>query len=150
MMTMMLAAMDITIVSTAIPQIVSDLSKHDNVLYMTDAWVEENGVQNPAIYDCFPKFLHLSLNGKGDTMPKTVRKMTGAVADRFAIKDRGYVKPGYFADLTVFDENALKNGKPDQSKSFGIERVYVNGKLVLNGDKLDEAAFRTAGRALRA
>ena len=44
----------------------------------------------------------------------------------------------------------LKNGKPDQSKSFGIERVYVNGKLVLNGDKLDEAAFRTAGRALRA
>lgn len=132
------------------PQIVSDLSKHDNVLYMTDAWVEENGVQNPAIYDCFPKFLHLSLNGKGDTMPNTVRKMTGAVADRFAIKDRGYVKPGYFADLTVFDENALKNGKPDQSKSFGIERVYVNGKLVLNGDKLDEAAFRTAGRALRA
>ncbi|MDP3447078.1 MAG: hypothetical protein Q8S22_03350, partial [Eubacteriales bacterium] len=76
------------------PQIVSDLSRHDNVLYMTDAWVEENGVQNPAIYDCFPKFLHLSLNGKGDTMPRTVRKMTGAVADRFSIANRGYVKPG--------------------------------------------------------
>ena len=132
------------------PQIVSDLSKHENVLYMTDAWVEENGVQNPAIYDCFPKFLHLSLNGKGDTMPNTVRKMTGAVADRFAIQNRGYVKPGYFADLTVFDEDALKNGKPDQSKAFGIDRVYVNGKLVLNGEKLDETAFRTAGRALRA
>jgi N-acyl-D-amino-acid deacylase len=50
----------------------------------------------------------------------------------------------------VFDEDALKNGKPDQSKAFGIERVYVNGKLVLNGEKLDETAFRTAGRALRA
>jgi N-acyl-D-amino-acid deacylase len=132
------------------PQIVSELSRHDNVLYMTDAWVEENGVQNPAIYDCFPKFLHLSLNGTGDTMPRTIRKMTGAVADRFSIPDRGYVKPGYFADLTVFDEGALKDGVPDQSRAFGIERVYVNGKLVLEGERLDETTFASAGRAMRA
>ena len=132
------------------PQIVSDLSRHDNVLYMTDAWVEQNGVQNPAIYDCFPKFLHLSLTGKGDTMPRAIRKMTGAVADRFSIPKRGYVKPGYFADLTVFDEDALKNGVPDQSRAFGIERVYVNGRLVLEGKRLDEAAFANAGRAMRA
>ena len=132
------------------PQIVSDLSRHDNVLYMTDAWVEQNGVQNPAIYDCFPKFLHLSLTGKGDIMPRAIRKMTGAVADRFSIPNRGYVKPGYFADLTVFDEDALKNGVPDQSRAFGIERVYVNGRLVLEGERLDEAAFANAGRAMRA
>ncbi len=132
------------------PKIISELSRHESVLYMTDAWVEENGVQNPAIYDCFPKFLHLSLNGTGDTMPRTVRKMTGAVADRFGIAGRGYVKPGYFADLTVFDEETLKSTPPDQSRAFGIERVYVNGRLVLAGDKLDEEAFRTAGRALRA
>lgn len=132
------------------PQIVSDLSRHDNVLYMTDAWMEQNGVQNPAIYDCFPKFLHLSLTGKGDTMPRAIRKMTGAVADRFSIPKRGYVKPGYFADLTVFDEDALKNGVPDQSRAFGIERVYVNGRLVLEGKRLDEAAFANAGRAMRA
>ena len=132
------------------PKIVSELSRNENVLYMTDAWVEENGIQNPAIYDCFPKFLHLSLNGKGDTMARTVRKMTGAVADRFGIANRGYVKPGYFADLTVFDEAVLKSSVPDQSRAFGIERVYVNGRLVLNGDSLDEAAFLTAGRAMRA
>jgi N-acyl-D-amino-acid deacylase len=76
--------------------------------------------------------------------------MTGAVADRFSIKDRGYVRPGCFADLTVFDEDALKNGTPDQSKSFGIERVYVNGKLVLDGETLDETAFRSSGRVMRA
>ena len=132
------------------PEIMTALSRHDNVLYMTDAWVEEHGVQNPAIYDCFPKFLHLSLNGRGDTMPRAIRKMTGAVADRFSISGRGYVKPGYSADLTVFDETALKNGKPDQSCAFGIERVYVNGRLVLNGNTLDETAFACAGRALRA
>ena len=131
------------------PQIIEELARHPDVLFMTDGWVEAHGVQNPAIYDCFPKFLHLSLNGRGDTMPRAIRKMTGAVADRFSIPQRGYVKPGYFADLTVFDEATLKNGTPDQSRAFGIDRVYVNGKLVLKNEQLDEAAFRRAGRALR-
>ena len=131
-------------------QITSDLSKHNHVLYMTDAWVEEKGVQNPAIYDCFPKFLHLSLNGKGDTLPGTIRKMTGAVANRFSIPNRGYIKPGYFADITVFDENKLKNGIPDQNQSFGIEMVFINGHKVLEKEKLDTVAFSVAGQALRA
>ena len=64
---------------------------------MTDAWVEDHGVQNPAIYDCFPKFLKHSLQGWGDALSATVRKMSGAVADRFRLKDRGYVTPGAFA-----------------------------------------------------
>lgn len=131
------------------PDIISDLAKHPNALYMTDAWIEDSGVQNPAAFDCFPKFLRLSLNGSGDTMPNAVRKMTGAVADRFGIPERGYVKPGYFADLTVFDEDALKNGVPDQYRAFGIEQVFVNGTCVLRGETLDEAAFRRAGHALR-
>lgn len=95
------------------PQIVSELSKDDNVLYMTDAWVEEHGVQNPAICDVAPKFLKHALCGEGDTVPRTVRKMTAAVAERFGIAGRGYVRKGYFADLTVFDEEELKNGVPD-------------------------------------
>ena len=131
-------------------QITSELSKHDHVLFMTDAWVEEKGVQNPAIYDCFPKFLHLSLNGKGDTLPHTIRKMTGAIADRFSIPNRGYIKPGYFADITIFDENKLKNGTPDQNQPFGIEMVFINGLKVLEKEKLDPVAFGMAGQALRA
>lgn len=131
------------------PEIVSDLSKDPVCLYMTDAWVEEHGIQNPAIYDCFPKFLKFSLCGSGDTMPNTIRKMTGAVADRFSISGRGYVKSGYYADLTVFDEDALKNGIPDRGKPFGIEKVFINGKLVLDGENLDTQALRTTGRALR-
>ena len=131
------------------PEIVSDLSKDEVCLYMTDAWVEEHGIQNPAIYDCFPKFLKFSLCGTGDTMPRTIRKMTGAVADRFSISGRGYVKSGYYADLTVFDEEALKNGVPDQGKPFGIEKVFINGRLVLDGERLDAQALRSTGRALR-
>ena len=132
------------------PQIVSALSRDELCLYMTDAWVEEHGVQNPAIYDCFPKFLKRSLMGSGDTMPNTIRKMTGAVADRFSIQNRGYVKKGYFADLTVFSEDKLLAGLEDQEAAFGIEKVYINGNLVLDGDTLDSEKLRTSGRAMRA
>ena len=131
------------------PEIVSELSKDESCLYMTDAWVEDHGVQNPAIYDCFPKFLKFSLCGTGDTMPNTIRKMTGAVADRFSIKHRGYIKPGYFADLTVFDETRLRDGKADQECAFGIEKVYINGISVLDGTSLDTEAIKHSGRALR-
>ena len=130
------------------PEIVSELSKDDRCLYMTDAWVEDHGIQNPAIYDCFPKFLKFSLCGTGDTMPDTIRKMTGAVAERFSIKDRGQIKPGFFADLTVFDETKLRNGQPDQGKSFGIEKVYINGIKVLDGEHLDSEVIKTSGRAM--
>ena len=131
------------------PEIVSELSKDESCLYMTDAWVENHGVQNPAIYDCFPKFLKFSLCGTGDDMPNTIRKMSGAVADRFSIKDRGYIRPGYYADITVFDESKLREGEPDQERSFGIEKVYINGINVLNGDMLDTEAMKHSGRAIR-
>ena len=132
------------------PEIVSDLSRDALCLYMTDAWVEPHGVQNPAIYDCFPKFLKYSLNGPGDTMPRTIRKMTGGVADRFSIPERGYVREGFFADLTVFNEEKLRSGEEDHGHSFGIEKVFINGELILDGDTLNTDAMRTSGRAMRA
>ncbi len=132
------------------PEIIEQLSRRPDVLYMTDGWVEEHGVQNPAIYDCFPKFLQQSLQGKGDTMPGTVRKMTGATADRFGLRDRGYIRPGAFADITVFDERQLMDGVPDRGAPFGIHSVYINGHQVLNGGVLNQDALRTSGRAMRA
>ena len=130
------------------PEIIRDFEHNQYCLYMTDAWVEDHGVQNPAIYDCYPKFLRDALRGTGDTMPNTVRKMTGALADRFMLADRGYLKEGYYADLTVFDEDALREGRPDQEKPFGIEKVFVNGSLVYSGNRLDEQALKHTGRVI--
>ncbi|MBQ7848718.1 MAG: amidohydrolase family protein [Clostridia bacterium] len=130
------------------PEIISDFERNEHCLYMTDAWVEDFGVQNPAIYDCFPKFLRDSLLGTGDTMENTIRRMTGATADRFWLRDRGYLRPGYFADLTVFDEAEIKAATPDQEKSFGIRKVFINGQLVLDGDTLQTDALKTSGRAV--
>ncbi len=131
------------------PEIISEFEHNENCLYMTDAWVEDHGVQNPAIYDCFPKFLRDSLTGTGDSMENTIRRMTGASADRFMLENRGYLKPGYFADITVFDEAELKAATPDQEKSFGIKKVFINGEQVLDGYVLNEDALKHTGRAIR-
>lgn len=130
------------------PEIISEFEHNENCLYMTDAWVEDYGVQNPAIYDCYPKFLRDSLLGTGDTMPNTIRRMTGAIADRFMIENRGYIKEGCFADITVFDEEEIKRAVPDQMRPFGIEKVFINGRLVLDKGELNEELLKTSGRAL--
>ena len=130
------------------PELISEFERNEHCLYITDAWVEEHGVQNPAIYDCYPKFLRDSLRGTGDTMPNTVRRMTGAIADRYMLKDRGYLKEDYYADLTVFNEEEIKNAVPDQEKPFGIEKVFINGQLVLSHGQLAEDTLKTSGRAL--
>ena len=103
---------------------------------------------SPAIYDCFPKFLRDALLGTGDTMENTVRRMTGATAERFNLRERGYIRPGCYADLTVFSEEELKTAIPDQKKSFGIRKVWINGKAVLDGDELDDTLIKTSGRAI--
>ncbi|MBR6029542.1 MAG: amidohydrolase family protein [Clostridia bacterium] len=131
------------------PEVISEFEHNPHCLYMTDAWVEEHGVQNPAIYDCFPKFLRDALRGTGDTLPATIHRMTGATAERFQLHERGLLRPGYYADLTVFDEDALRSATPDQQRSFGICGLFINGAQVLDGDRLDEEKLRTSGRAVR-
>jgi N-acyl-D-amino-acid deacylase len=41
-------------------------------------------------------------------MEKAVRKMSGAVADRFCIPLRGYLRDGYSADVTVFNPETMR------------------------------------------
>ena len=129
-------------------EIISQFEKDDRCLFMTDAWVEEFGVQNPSIYACYPRFLKDALLGRGAPIEKTIRKMTGLVADRFMIDRRGYIKEGYYADLAIFDEEELKKGSVNQNSSFGIKKVFVNGRLVLDNEVVNKELFRDCGRAL--
>ena len=116
-------------------EIVRRLMEDELSVFMTDAWVEEKGLQNIAAFQTFPQFFELS---KRYRIPpeKIVRKMTGATADRYRIKERGYLRPGYKADLTVIDLARISvNEKKPDAKPGGIVHVYVNGRPVLeNGD----------------
>ncbi len=78
-----------------------------------------------------------------------VRKMTSLAAQRVGLKDRGLVRPGMFADLTVFDPATVADRatfeRPHQP-SVGFAYVLVNGQVVLNHGTLTAAR---PGRGLR-
>ena len=44
----------------------------------------------------------------------------------------------------------MKQATPDRQASFGIRRVFINGREVLADGVLDKEALKTSGRALRA
>ena len=86
------------------------------------------------------------------TLEKIVEKMSHAVADCFSIKDRGYIREGYFADLVMVDlnlpytvskENILyKCGwSPLEGFSFPatVTHTFVNGKMVYGNGVWNES-----------
>lgn len=116
-------------------EIVRTLMQDDMSVFMTDAWVEEKGRQNIAAFQTFPQFFLLAKRW-GIAPEKVVRKMSGATADRFGIKNRGYLKEGYKADLSIVDPKKLKvdESKPDAAPG-GIHSVYINGSAVFKDGK---------------
>ena len=115
--------------------IVRRLMEDELSVFMTDAWVVEKGLQNIAAFQTFPQFFLLAKR-YGIPTENIVRKMTGATADRYQIPERGYLKPGYKADLTVLRPDALRvdESKPDFTPG-GIEHVYINGVPVLENGR---------------
>ncbi len=83
------------------------------------------------------------------TVEYAVRKMTSLAAQRVGLMDRGLVRPGMYADLTVFDPTTVIDRatfeQPHQP-SVGIEYVFVNGQAVVRRGKLTDAR---PGRGLR-
>ena len=131
------------------PEILEQMIAHPLSLYQTDAWAEREGINNPAIYGSLPRILRLSREKNLQTAEQAIRKMTGAAADRVGLTDRGYLKEGYFADITVLDETAVSErtgaaGEPLPPE--GIHRVFVNGRETVGPDGAGENA---PGRFLR-
>ena len=112
-------------------EIVRRLMEDELSAFMTDAWVEEKGLQNIAAFQTFPQFFLLAKR-YGIPTETVVRKMSGATADRFRIPERGYLRPGYKADLTVLDLDKLRvdEKKPD-FRPEGIVHVFVNGQAAV-------------------
>jgi len=123
-------------------EIVEALMKHPAALFMTDA-VPAKWLRNPAGTGSFPLFLQYARDRKLISLEQAVRKMTGATAERFRIKDRGFVRKGLAADITVFDYKAVKDNTTltDYDKPpTGVEAVFINGKQVKKDGKVDGSA----------
>lgn len=105
----------------------------------------------PLVQHSILLMLHYYRQGK-ISLEKIAEKMSHAVADCFQIKDRGYIREGYFADLVLIDmkqqtkvskENILY--KCGWSPLEGIEfpatitHTFVNGHLVYGNNSFDES-----------
>ena len=67
-----------------------------------------------------------------------VHRSTGLEAETFGLKDRGYIKPGYFADIAVIDPKAYRARATyvgPRLLSTGVVDVIVNGRIELEGGK---------------
>lgn len=108
------------------------------------------GNPHPRNFGTFPRVLGVYVRDRGVLrLEDAVRKMTSLNATKIGIKDRGYIRKGGFADITIFDADKVID-RSTYEKPFaysdGIECVFVNGKLVLEKGKHTGAR---PGKALR-
>ncbi len=105
---------------------------------------------HPRAFGSMPRFLgHYVRDLKLMPLEQGVSKMTSLPAQRERLVDRGLLKEGYFADITVFDPDTIDDtatyAKPD-GLSRGVKYVFVNGQLEFEDGKLTGAM---AGQGLR-
>ena len=86
---------------------------------------------------------------KTTTLADAVRRLTHLPVTNLGITQRGLLKPGYFADVVVFDPATIRDHatfeKPAQYAT-GVAHVWVNGVQVLNGG---EPTGAVAGRFVK-
>ncbi len=113
-------------------ELIRRLMEDELSVFMTDAWLEPKGVQNGAAFQGYPNFL-LKAEQYDIPMEKVIHKMTGKIAERFRIQERGTLVAGNYADITVFDPDGLKVFPDEPHRSAeGIRYVAINGELVMD------------------
>ena len=92
------------------------------------------GRPHPRAYGSFPRILGRYVREGILRLEEAVRKMTSLPAQRFGLLDRGLIKPGMRADITVFDpETVIDTATYEDPIHFpkGIECVIVNGEVTV-------------------
>lgn len=121
----------------------------DGLAYATEGRLRR-GNPHPRSFGTFPRILGVYVRERGLLrLEDAIRKMTSLNASKVGIVDRGLIRAGTFADVTVFDPERVIDKSTYQDPfhySEGIEYVLVNGRLVLDkGTQTGELP----GRAIR-
>jgi N-acyl-D-aspartate/D-glutamate deacylase len=117
------------------------IMKQDFVATASDgtAQVPAATVPHPRSYGCFPRKVgHYALKEGVITLEHALRSASGLPADILRLKERGYLKPGYYADVVVFDSKTFRDtasyDKPHQYAP-GVRYLFVNGRCVIDNGK---------------
>lgn len=147
--------------SAATQAIYFSMSEEDIEVAMKQPWVSvgiDAGARDtvltshphPRAFGSFPRILcHYVRARNVITLPDAVRKFSALPAARVGLADRGVIKAGMFADLTIFEEATVCDRatfeKPVQTAT-GIRHVLVNGVPVVRDGAVTGAR---PGRGLR-
>lgn len=100
----------------------------------SDGLPRETGKPHPRAFGSFPRYLARAIAGEGGLgLEDTVRHMTAVPAQRFGLSDRGLIRPGMVADLTLFtaDVADCATFQNPTRPPHGITDVLVAGQFVL-------------------
>jgi N-acyl-D-amino-acid deacylase len=105
---------------------------------------------HPRAYGTFPRVLGHYVREKGILrVEEAVRKMTSLPAHKLGFRDRGVICCGYWADITIFDPDDIREKSTYLNPHHypeGIEYVIVNGQAVV---EKGEHTGSLPGRVLR-
>ena len=112
--------------------------------------VAGQGRPHPRFYGTFPRVLGRYARDLGLlSVPEAVRKMTGRPAEILGLVDRGFLREGYRADITIFDPATVADRATYEEPHrypIGISTVIVNGTVVVDSGQHTGAL---PGRVLR-
>jgi N-acyl-D-amino-acid deacylase len=90
---------------------------------------------HPRAWGSFPRILgHYVRDERLLPLEEAIRKMTSKAAARVHLNDRGILRPGMKADITVFDPATIRDVATFENPnhySTGVKQVFVNGRRVL-------------------
>ena len=136
------------------------MSEEDVRIFMRRSWVATasdggsqvpgDSVPHPRSYGTFPRKVgRYAVEEQVLPLEQAIRSASGLPADILRLPERGYLRPGYFADVVVFDPKTFRDtatyDKPHQYAT-GVRYLYVNGAAAITEGKPTE---KLAGRALR-
>ena len=98
--------------------------------------VVAQGMPHPRFYGTFPRIIgHYVHEQHLLPLEQAIRKMTGGTAQALRLRDRGLLREGYRADITIFDPEDFKDratyAEPHQYPTGTRTTVLVNGVVVV-------------------
>jgi N-acyl-D-amino-acid deacylase len=124
---------------------VDTMVKHPSVMPCSDGWLLAPtgplgaGKPHPRCYGAFPRYLDQYVNQKKILrLEDAVRRMTSMPAARLGLQDRGILREGMKADITIFNPKTVRDNSTYEDPHRypgGIIHVLINGAITIeNGE----------------